>query len=214
VAPAEFIGVAEETGLIVPIGEWVLREALDGARSWQASRPDLRISVNVSATQLSRPDFFDRLRAIVRETGANAQMLEMEVTETVMIESRGSAREAIDLVAALGANIVIDDFGTGYAGIAYLKRLPVNKLKIDQSFVRNIASDSGDAAIVAAILGMARGLGVAVVAEGVETEEQRSELERLGCTHAQGFLWSRPLAFDEVSRLLAVGNSADAAVAD
>jgi EAL domain-containing protein (putative c-di-GMP-specific phosphodiesterase class I) len=126
----------------------------------------------------------------------------MEVTETVIIESRGPAREAIDKVAALGAGIVVDDFGTGYAGLAYLKRLPITKLKIDQSFVRNLASDRGDAAIVAAVLAMARGLGVDVVAEGVETEEQLAELRRLGCERGQGFLLSRPLARDKVGELL------------
>jgi diguanylate cyclase (GGDEF)-like protein/PAS domain S-box-containing protein len=203
VSPIEFIGVAEDSRLIVPIGDWVLREALAHAREWQRARPGLKIAVNVSANQLARPDFFERLRAVVEETQVDPRLIEMEVTESVIIESRGAARETIDRVAALGTGIVIDDFGTGYAGLAYLKRLPVTKLKIDQSFVRNLPADRGDAAIVAAILAMARGLGVQVVAEGVETEEQLAELRRLGCELGQGFLLSRPLTADRADALLA-----------
>jgi diguanylate cyclase (GGDEF)-like protein/PAS domain S-box-containing protein len=209
-----FIAIAEEAGLIVPLGELVLREALLRARRWQANRPELRIAVNVSAYQLARPDFYDHLEALVREAGVDPGALEIEVTETVIIESKGPVRETIDRISRMGARIVIDDFGTGYAGLAYLKRLPANKLKIDQSFVRNLPRDRGDAAIVAAIIAMARGLGMEVVAEGVETEEQRLELERLGCECAQGFLWSHALARQGAERLLASDPSADAAVAD
>jgi EAL domain-containing protein (putative c-di-GMP-specific phosphodiesterase class I) len=212
VSPIEFISIAEDSRLIVPIGDWVLREALGHARRWQQSQPGLKIAVNVSANQLARPDFFDRLRTVVKETNIDPRLIEMEVTETVIIESAGAAREAIDKVAALGSGIVIDDFGTGYAGLAYLKRLPVTKLKIDQSFVRNLPHDRGDAAIVAAILAMARGLGVEVVAEGVETEEQLAELRRLGCELGQGFLLSRPLSLDRTDALIA-GRTV-AAVAD
>src|SRR5258706_16297717 len=202
-SPVDFIAVAEDSRLIVPIGDWVLREALGRAKRWQALRPDLRLAVNVSANQLARPGFFDRLAAIVREAGVDPRLIEMEVTESVIIESKGTARETIDRVASLGVRIVIDDFGTGYAGLAYLKRLPVNKLKIDQSFVRNLATDRGDAAIVSAVIAMARGLGVGVVAGGVETEDQLSELVRLGCERAQGFLFARPLAAGKVEALLA-----------
>jgi len=202
IPPGDFIGVAEESRLIVPIGDWVLREALTRARQWQRSRPGLKIAVNVSANQLARPDFFERLRRVVLETEIDPRLIDVEVTETVIIESQGTAREALDRVAKLGAGIVIDDFGTGYAGLSYLKRLPVTKVKIDQSFVRNLPSDQGDAAIVAAILAMAHGLGVEVVAEGVETEEQLSELRRLGCEHGQGFLLSRPLTAERASALL------------
>ena len=201
IAPAEFIGVAEESRLIVPIGEWVLREALGRARRWQAARDDFVLSVNVSAYQLGRADFFDRLRAILRETGMDPRRLEMEVTETVIIESAGTARESIDRIAELGVRIAIDDFGTGYAGLGYLKRLPIHKLKIDQSFVRNLLTDRGDAAIVAAVIAMARGLGVTVVAEGVETEEQLAELRRLGCDGAQGYFFARPQSADKIERL-------------
>ena len=203
IAPAEFIGVAEESRLIVPIGEWVLRESLGRARRWQAARADFKLSVNVSAHQLSRADFFDRLSAILRETGVDPRRLEMEVTESVIIESAGTARESIDRIAGLGVGIAIDYFGTGYAGLGYLKRLPIHKLKIDQSFVRNMLTDRGDAAIVAAVIAMARGLGVSVVAEGVETAEQLAELRRLGCDGAQGYLFARPQAADKIERLFA-----------
>jgi len=125
------------------------------------------------------------------------------VTESVIIESAGTARESIDRIAGLGVGIAIDDFGTGYAGLGYLKRLPIHKLKIDQSFVRNMLTDRGDAAIVAAVIAMARGLGVSVVAEGVETAEQLAELRRLGCDGAQGYLFARPQAADKIERLFA-----------
>jgi predicted signal transduction protein with EAL and GGDEF domain len=165
VSPVEFIGIAEDSRLIVPIGDWVLCEALGRARRWQQAWPALKLAVNVSANQLARPDFFDRLGMIVRATGVDPRRIELEVTESVIIESAGTAREIHRPIAALGVRIVIDDFGTGYAGLGYLKRLPIDKLKIDQSFVRNLTSDRGDAAIVAAIIAMARGLGVDVVAE-------------------------------------------------
>jgi diguanylate cyclase (GGDEF)-like protein/PAS domain S-box-containing protein len=211
IAPADFIAVAEESRLIVPIGEWVLREALARARRWQGLNKGIKLAVNVSGSQLARGDFFDRLRAIVGETGADPRRTEIEVTETVIIGSTGTARESLDRIAALGIGVAIDDFGTGFAGLGYLRRLPVSKLKIDQSFVRNLTRNRGDAAIVSAVIAMARGLGVTVVAEGVETEEQFVELKRLGCDCAQGYLLSRPLAVDRVETLFAT--SAKATVA-
>ncbi len=211
VAPGDFVAVAEDSGLIVPIGDWVLGEALARAKRWQSARGRVKLAINVSAHQLARADFFDRLHAIVRETGVDPRLIEIEVTESVIIESAGTARESIDQIAALGVGIVIDDFGTGYAGLGYLKRLPINKLKIDQSFVRNLTSDRGDAAIVAAIIAMARGLGVDVVAEGVETEEQFAELRRLGCLGAQGFLLSRPLSTERIERMFAADTEPAAA---
>jgi EAL domain-containing protein (putative c-di-GMP-specific phosphodiesterase class I) len=194
--------VAEESGLIVPIGEWVMREALRQARVWQAEGRKLRMAVNVSAIQLSRPNFVERLRRLVHETGVDATLVELEVTEGVIVEGAGEAREAIDQIAALGFGIAIDDFGTGYSGLAYLKRLPIDTVKIDQSFVRDLTIDPDDAAIVTAIVAMARSLGVDVIAEGVETEEQVAELLRLGCTRAQGYLFARPMAAPAVARLL------------
>jgi len=206
VSPGEFIAVAEDSGLIVPIGEWVLREALRQARAWHAEGRPLRMAVNVSANQLARPSFADRLRRLLEETGVDPSLVELEVTEGVIVEGAGEAREAIDQIAALGVGIAIDDFGTGYSGLAYLKRLPIDTVKIDQSFVRDLTIDPDDAAIVTAIVAMARSLGVDVIAEGVETEEQVAELKRLGCFRAQGYLLSRPMPAAAITRLLRAGS--------
>ena len=209
VMPAEFISAAEESGLIVPLGEWVLREAFRQARNWQSPGRPLTMSVNVSANQLARPTFVERLRRLLLESGLDPSLVELEVTETVIIEGSG---EALDQIAALGVGIAIDDFGTGYSGLAYLKRLPIDTLKIDQSFVRDLTIDPDDAAIVTAITAMARSLNVDVVAEGVETEEQLAELVRLGCRRAQGYLLAKPMPAPAITRLLA--RSSSTAVAD
>src|SRR5204862_1373914 len=141
----------------------------------------LMIAVNVSANQLARSNFVERLRRLLQDTGIDPRLLELEVTESVIIEGAGDARAALDQIAALGVGIAIDDFGTGYSGLAYLKRLPIDTVKIDQSFVRDLTIDPDDAAIVTAIVAMARSLGVEVIAEGIETEDQLTELKRLGC---------------------------------
>jgi len=201
--PADFIATAEESGLIVPIGEWVLREALRQAKSWQADGRALKVAVNVSARQLARRSSLDRLLRIIEEAGIDPRLLELEVTESVIIEGAGEAREALDHIAELGVGLAIDDFGTGYSGLAYLKRLPIDTVKIDQSFVRDLTIDPDDAAIVTAIVAMAKSLDMDVVAEGVETEEQLRELERLGCRRAQGYLLARPMPAAAVRALLA-----------
>jgi predicted signal transduction protein with EAL and GGDEF domain len=202
IGPAEFVSVAEESGLIIPIGDWVLREALRQARLWQTPARPLTVAVNVCASQLAGRSFVERLRRLIIETGIAPELVELEVTETVIIEGAGEAREALDQIAALGVTLAIDDFGTGYSGLAYLKRLPIDMVKIDQSFVRDLTIDADDAAIVTAIVAMGRSLGVDVVAEGVETEEQLAELKRLGCGRAQGFLLGRPMDADAVMRFL------------
>jgi EAL domain-containing protein (putative c-di-GMP-specific phosphodiesterase class I) len=183
----------------------VLHEALQQARTWQGEGRPLRMAVNVSANQLARASFAERLRRLLEETGVDPALIELEVTEGVIVEGAGEAREAIDQIAALGVGIAIDDFGTGYSGLAYLKRLPIDTVKIDQSFVRDLTIDPDDAAIVTAIVAMARSLGVDVIAEGVETEEQAAELKRLGCYRAQGYLLSRPMTAAAVSKLLRAG---------
>ena len=203
VSPAQFIPTAEESGLIIPMGEWVLREALKQAKTWQVAGRPLMISVNVSAKQLARSNFVERLRRQIHETGIDPAMLELEVTESVIIEGAGDARKALDQIAALGVGIAIDDFGTGYSGLAYLKRLPIDTVKIDQSFVRDLTVDPDDAAIVTAIVAMAKSLGVDTVAEGVETEEQLSHLAALGCHRAQGYLLAKPMSASAVNKLLA-----------
>ncbi len=203
VAPAQFISAAEDSGLIVPIGEWVLHEALRQSRAWQAHGRRLSVSINVSANQLARSNFVDYLRRLIAELGVDPALIELEVTESVIIEGAGDARASLYAIDALGVGIAIDDFGTGYSGLAYLKRLPIDTVKIDQSFVRDLTIDPDDKAIVTAIVAMAKSLGVDVVAEGVETEEQLEELKRLGCSRAQGFLLARPMTAAAVTRFLA-----------
>jgi len=203
VPPGEFISAAEESGLIVPIGEWVLREALKQAKMWQTAERSLMIAVTVSANQLARSNFVERLRRLLQDTGLDPGLLELEVTEGVIIEGAGDARAALDQIAALGVGIAIDDFGTGYSGLAYLKRLPIDTVKIDQSFVRDLTVDPDDAAIVTAIVVMAKSLEVDVIAEGVETEEQLAHLIALGCERAQGYLLARPMNAAAITKLLA-----------
>jgi EAL domain-containing protein (putative c-di-GMP-specific phosphodiesterase class I) len=186
----------------VPIGEWVLGEAMRQAALWQAPGRPLSLSVNVSAKQLARPSFVDRLRELLEETRLDPGLIELEITEGVIIEGGGEAQEALHQIAALGVGLAIDDFGTGYSGLAYLKRLPIDTVKIDQSFVRDLTVDPEDAAIVTAIVAMARSLDVDVVAEGVETEEQLDELKRLGCRRGQGYLLARPMTAAAVTRRL------------
>jgi diguanylate cyclase (GGDEF)-like protein/PAS domain S-box-containing protein len=203
VPPGEFISAAEESGLIVPIGEWVMREALMHAKTWQTAGRPLMVAVNVSANQLARSNFVERLRRLIHDIGIDPALVELEVTESVIIEGAGDARGALDQIAALGVGIAIDDFGTGYSGLAYLKRLPIDTVKIDQSFVRDLTVDPDDAAIVTAIVVMAKSLGVDVIAEGVETEEQLAHLIALGCHRAQGYLLARPMSASSVTKLLA-----------
>jgi EAL domain-containing protein (putative c-di-GMP-specific phosphodiesterase class I) len=162
----------------------------------------MRIAINVSARQLVPGTFVERLRRLIREFDIDPGLVELEVTESVIIEGASGARSTLDDIAELGVGLAIDDFGTGYSGLAYLKRLPIDTVKIDQSFVRDLTIDPDDAAIVTAIVAMARGLGVEVVAEGVETEEQLAELQRLGCYRAQGYLLARPMNAAAVRHLL------------
>ncbi|HUQ28527.1 MAG TPA: EAL domain-containing protein [Usitatibacter sp.] len=202
VGPSQFIAAAEESGLIVPLGEWVLGEAMRQAAQWQGSGRPLSLSVNVSAKQLARSSFVDLVRELLAETRMDPHLIELEITESVIIAGGGEAQEALHQLAALGVGLAIDDFGTGYSGLAYLKRLPIDTVKIDQSFVRDLTVDPEDAAIVTAIVAMARSLDVDVVAEGVETEEQLEELKRLGCFRAQGYLLAHPMTADAVARRL------------
>ena len=203
VPPGQFIAAAEESGLIVPIGEWVLGEAIREAARWQTGGKSYSLAVNVSAKQLARPSFVTRLRELLEETGVNPALVELEITESVIIAGGGEAQDALHQIAKLGVGIAIDDFGTGYSGLAYLKRFPIDTVKIDQSFIRDLTVDPEDAAIVTAIVAMARSLDVDVVAEGVETEEQVDELKRLGCRRAQGYLLARPMSAASVARRLA-----------
>jgi diguanylate cyclase (GGDEF)-like protein/PAS domain S-box-containing protein len=200
VPPSQFVAAAEDSGLIVPLGEWVLGEAMRQAATWQAAGRPMSLSVNVSAKQLARSSFVDRLRELLEETRLDPALIELEITESVIIGGGSEAQDALHQIAALGVGLAIDDFGTGYSGLAYLKRLPIDTVKIDQSFIRDLTVDPEDAAIVTAIVAMARSLDVGVIAEGVETEEQVDELKRLGCYRAQGFLLARPMTAAAVAR--------------
>jgi len=194
IAPGEFIPLAEETGLILPIGEWVLGEALRQNRSWQQEgRPLVPVSVNLSPRQFRQKDLVDVLRRTLHDTGQPGRLLELEITETTLMHDIEETRARLQEIAAMGVRLSVDDFGTGYSSLSYLKRFPVHKLKIDRSFVRDLADDPGDTAIITAIVGLAGSLGLEILAEGVETREQLDILLGIGCQRFQGFLFSRPL---------------------
>ncbi len=197
--PSEFIGLAEESGLIVPLGEHVLRQALTAASAWSLGE-DGRLpilSVNLSARQLAETGMAQMIAALIEESGWPASRLALEVTETVIMEDVSHSIESLRALRDIGVRVSIDDFGTGYSSLSYLKQLPVDALKIDQSFVDGLGKDRHDSAIVEAILSLARTLNLYVVAEGVETRVQFEELRRLGCDYAQGFLWAPALTADE-----------------
>ena len=195
VAPSEFVHLAEETGLIVPIGGWALGEACQQMAYWRRQYPelaDMRVNVNLSARQFGDPHLVPSVAAVLRESGLPPEALWLEITESVLMDEAQCTVETLNELRNLGVHLAIDDFGTGYSSLSYLKRFPVDVLKIDRSFVDGLASDGEDQAIVTAVISMAHALGLSVVAEGVECELQLAELRRLGCDGAQGYLLGRP----------------------
>ncbi|MBS1246191.1 MAG: hypothetical protein H6R47_390 [Proteobacteria bacterium] len=203
VPPAEFIPLAEETGLILPIGEWVLNEACAQARRWhEAGHTDLRIAVNLSGRQLSQKNLVDIVAATLTRCAGARGMLELEITESLLMQDLERIAGTLEALVALGVTVSMDDFGTGYSSLSYLKRLPIDVLKIDQSFVRDITSDPDDAAIVKAIIAMAHSLGIKVIAEGVETAEQLAFLRQHRCDGMQGYYFSRPVPPEQFIKLL------------
>ena len=205
VPPAEFIALAEETGLILPLGRWVLDTACTQLALW-ASQPkmaQLTVAVNVSARQFHQRDFVAQVLAVLDRTGANPQRLKLELTETLLIANVEDVIAKMNALKAVGVGFSLDDFGTGYSSLSYLKRLPLDQLKIDQGFVRDILQDSNDAAIAKMVVALADSLGLAVIAEGVETEAQREFLAGQGCHAYQGYLFSRPLPLDEFKAFVA-----------
>src|SRR5713101_7670451 len=199
---SQFVPVAEDCGLIIPIGRWVLREACRQARAWQdAGLPPLPIAVNVSAVEFREKGFVESVRTILSETGLPAQYLELELTEGVLMEDTESATSVLQKLKIMGIHIAVDDFGTGYSSLSYLRQFPIDALKIDQSFVHQITSDPDDS-IVSAIIHMGKSLKHLVIAEGVETQEQRAYLQTQRCTEGQGYLFSRPLGAAQFAHLL------------
>jgi EAL domain-containing protein (putative c-di-GMP-specific phosphodiesterase class I) len=205
VSPAEFIPVAEETGLIVALGRWVADEALRQLAEWSAADPRwarLLMHVNVSARQLDEPGYVDEVRASIERWGIDPGRVMLELTESILMADSPLSRDAIKSLHASGARLVLDDFGTGYASLTYLRRFPLQGIKVDRSFVAGLGHRSEDEAIVRAVVQLGRSLGLDVVAEGVETADQERLLRELGCDSAQGFHFARPVPADEVLPIL------------
>ncbi len=200
--PGEFIPLAEETGLILPLGKWVLEAACKQIAAWADRKPASRLSiaVNISARQFHQPDFVEQVLSALDRSGANPNNLRLELTESLLVENVEEVIAKMTELKARGLRFSLDDFGTGYSSLAYLKRLPLDQLKIDRSFIRDILTDESSAAIAQTIISLSRAMGLPVIAEGVETEEQREFLTRIGCHAFQGFLYSRPLPLEEFQK--------------
>jgi EAL domain-containing protein (putative c-di-GMP-specific phosphodiesterase class I) len=202
VSPAEFIPLAEKSGVIVEIGQWVLHQACLQIRAWaDAGHANIFVAVNVSARQIRR-GLKQQVDAALALSGADPRMLEIEITEHSMVEDIESNVAQVASLGAMGIRVAVDDFGTGLSSLAYLKRLPINKLKIDRTFVKDLPHSKDDATIALAIISLAHSLELTVVAEGVETEEQRRMLAAQGCDAAQGYLFSRPVEAPDIGALL------------
>ena len=204
ISPFHFIPLAEDTGLILPIGQWVLETACAQIKQWQQAdlTRNLVLAVNVSAKQFLQIDFVETVQSTIHRHGIDPTWLKLELTESMLLDNIEHIITTMNALKAIGIRFSLDDFGTGYSSLQYLKTLPLNQLKIDQSFVRDIATDSQDKAIVRTIIAMAHSLDLSVIAEGVETAEQRQLLFDKGCTHYQGYLFSKPVPIDEFDLLL------------
>jgi diguanylate cyclase (GGDEF)-like protein len=210
VSPAEFIPLAEECGLIVPIGAWVIREACRQARAWQnAGVPSLRVSVNLSASQFRDSGLFESIRRALDDSGLQARFLEVELTESAVMSDPEQSIAILEQLSAMGVLVSVDDFGTGYSSMSYLRRFPIDKLKIDRVFIDEIVSRPEDASIVRAIVSLAHSLRLKVVAEGVETPAQLEYLKMTGCDEYQGYHFSRPLPAAEFERLIRESHAED-----
>jgi EAL domain-containing protein (putative c-di-GMP-specific phosphodiesterase class I) len=214
IPPAQFIPVAEDSGLILPIGAWVLREACAQTRAWlDAGLPAMTMAVNVSAMEFREESFLDRLFAIIGETGIDPSSLELELTESVLVKHAASTARILQTLRERGIRVAIDDFGTGYSSLSYLRKFPVDAVKIDQSFIRQISTAGEDTTIIKAVIGMARGLRLRVIAEGVETPEELAFLRAYRCEEAQGYYFSPPVPPQLFAALLSNGISESAVVA-
>lgn len=203
IPPGKFIPLAERSGLIIPLGEWVLNEACRQAQHWQKTgkQRSLIIAVNLSALQFKRGNIIETVTNALARSGLPASQLELELTESILLHDMEAVMKTLHGLKEIGVQLSIDDFGTGYSSLSYLKRLAVDKLKIDQSFIRNMVEDVDDAAIVKAIIQLGHTLKLTTVAEGVENDAQLALLRNYGCDEIQGYLFSRPLPADEFSAL-------------
>ena len=197
VSPAEFIPLAEETGLIVPIGEWVVRQACKDAMAWPEH---VTVAVNVSPVQFKNASLLPTIMNALARSGLPANRLELEITESVLLQDTEATLATLHQLRALGVHVSMDDFGTGYSSLSYLRRFPFNKIKIDQSFVRDIGSNKESLAIIQAITDLGATLGMATTAEGVETHDQLEQLRAQGCTEVQGYYFSKPKPIEEICR--------------
>jgi EAL domain-containing protein (putative c-di-GMP-specific phosphodiesterase class I) len=202
-SPAAFLSRSEANGLIVPINEWVLREACRQAKAWSRSGlPPIRMAVNMSPVQFRRQNICKLVTATLRETGLEPWRLELEITESIVMENTRALIRDLNRLRKLGVRFSIDDFGTGYSSFRYIKAFPVDRLKIDHSFIANMDKNTSDVVIVQAIIGLAKNLDLDVIAEGVETDAQRAWLVAEGCDELQGFFFSRPLPAEDFAALL------------
>tara|TARA_R110001583_G_scaffold16561_11_gene67821 strand:- start:712 stop:2631 length:1920 start_codon:yes stop_codon:yes gene_type:complete len=207
VYPQSFIDIAEESGLIVPIGQWIIAEACHQVRQWQkAGMAIVPVAVNVSAVEFYHKKYLSGVASVLKKTGLNPALLELELTESVLMDDAESSSEVLDALKLMDISLTIDDFGTGYSSLSYLKHFPINTLKIDQSFVKNVTTDVDDATIVSAVIGMGKTLKHKVIAEGIETEEQLAFLKTLHCDEGQGYLFSHPLTARDFRQFLLTGD--------
>jgi len=198
IQPSQFIPVAEQTGLIVPLGEWILRQACLASKRW----PDLFVSINLSPIQFRTVHFAERVMEIVHECGGNPKKIELEVTESVLLDEECGTAEALRTLRGAGFRIALDDFGTGYSSLGYLHRFEVDKIKIDRSFTQSLGQGTKAAAVIKAIVSLGHAMSLTVTAEGVETETQKNFLHTAGCNEMQGYLFSKALSEEQISRML------------
>jgi diguanylate cyclase (GGDEF)-like protein len=209
ISPMQFIPIAEESGLIVPLGEWVLRHALRQHRMWRDEGiPEFRMSINISARQVQQPGFTEFLAAQLAEHGVEARLVELELTESMLMQDVEAALETLSRIKKLGVTLAVDDFGTGFSSLSYLQRFPIDRLKIDQSFVRNIESTPANESIARAIIALAESLALETVAEGIENPSEMAVLKHLRCPEGQGYLFAKPLSAEDVANWVKAGERA------
>ena len=202
VSPDVFIPIAEQTGLIVPLGNWVISRAGQILKILHQYDAKLKLSINLSPKQIQDRHLLEYIQAMLEKTGVSAETLELELTEGVLVDNYTKVQIVLEQVRQLGMSVAIDDFGTGYSSLSYLQKLPIDHVKIDRTFVQDLDTNENDKAIILAVIAMAHSLQLGVIAEGVETEEQRAFLHQHACDSAQGYLFSKPIPLDQFCQLL------------